>query len=124
MYIKSASMTKFGTSLKSAHELAYDAVVSALQKAEMKIKEVDLIVSGYIDFTKTGERNRHFSAMLSSMLKTNVPIICTPAACCSGGVALFTANKIGNNSNNKDNGIIPYFIRCKHSNSSRAACIW
>ena len=102
MFIKSASMTKFGTSLKSAHELAYEAVVSALQKAEMKIKEIDLIVSGYIDFTRTGERNRHFSAMLSSMLKTNVPIICTPNACCSGGVALFTANKIGNNA---DRGI-------------------
>lgn len=100
MYIKSASMTKFGTSLKSAHELAYEAVADALQKAEMKMKDVDLIVSGYIDFTRTGERNRHFSAMLSSMLKTNVPIICTPTACCSGGVALFTANKIGNNANN------------------------
>ncbi len=99
MFIKSASMTKFGTSLKSAHELAYEAVVDALNKAEMKMKDVDLIVCGYIDFTRTGERNRHFSAMLSSMLKTNVPIICTPTACCSGGVALFTANKIGNNAN-------------------------
>src|SRR3989338_11112139 len=103
MYIKSASMTKFGASLKSAHELAYEAVVDALNKAEMKIQEVDLIVSGYIDFAKTGERNRHFSAMLSSMLKTNVPIICTPTACCSGGVALFTANKIGNNA---DRGVL------------------
>src|SRR3989338_7468179 len=105
MFIKSASMTKFGASLKSAHELAYEAVVSALQKAEMKIKDVDLIVSGYIDFTKTGERNRHFSAMLSSILKTNVPIICTPTACCSGGVTMFTANKIGNNAE-KGNKII------------------
>ncbi len=108
MFIRSASMTKFGTSLKSAHELAYEAVADALNKAEMKIKDVDLIVCGYIDFSKTGERNRHFSAMLSSMLKTNVPIICTPTACCSGGVALFTANKIGNNANrgnNKTNNI-------------------
>jgi acetyl-CoA C-acetyltransferase len=94
MYVKSAAMTTFEISKKSAHELAYEAVVETLQKAEMKIKEVDAIVCGYIDFSKTGERNRHFSAMMSSMLKTDVPVICTPTACCSGGVALFTANKL------------------------------
>jgi len=94
MYIKGTGMTTFNYHERPSHLLAYDAILQALNNSSMKIKEIDAIVISNLDFEFNGERQRHFGSLLSSLLKTNVPIIRVPAACSGGGAAAWTALKL------------------------------
>ncbi|MFH0868062.1 MAG: hypothetical protein V1831_02010, partial [Candidatus Woesearchaeota archaeon] len=103
MYIKGVGMTKFGIIDKPSHLIAYDAAYAAIENSGLSIDDVDAIVLGNLDVDVNGERQRHIQTMLSSLFKKNLPIIRTPAACASGGVALWTANKIVENDRNINN---------------------
>lgn len=93
MYIKGAGMTKFGVSDKFSYILAYESILEALNDADMSFNDIDLVVCSNMELFSSIEKQRHFAAMLSSMLKTNKPIIRVPAACGGGGVALWVANQ-------------------------------
>jgi len=95
MYIKGAGMTKFGTSDKLSHQLAYDATLEALDSADMNFKDIDAVVCSQIEWFFSLENQRHFASMLSSMFRTNKPIIRAPAGCAGGGNALWVANQLG-----------------------------
>jgi len=95
MYIKGAGMTKFGISNKLSHQLAYDATLEALESADMSFNDIDAIVCSTIEWFFSVEKQRHFSGMLSSIFRTNKPIIRVPAGCAGGGHALWVANQLG-----------------------------
>ena len=44
MFIKGAGMTKFGTSDKLSHQLAYDASFEALNDADISFNKIDAVV--------------------------------------------------------------------------------
>ncbi len=92
MYIKGVGMTKFGVHTKSSHELCYDAVMEALEDADMPLADIDEIIISKNDSRVDGERQRLFPGMLSSMLQDqNLPIIRVTAACSGGGAAMWDA---------------------------------
>ena len=78
-------MTKFGISEGFSHTMAYEATLEALQDADMKFNDIDAIVCTTLEWFFSIEKQRHFGAMLSSMFKTNKPIIRVPGACAGGG---------------------------------------
>ncbi len=90
MYIKGAYCTRYGKTEKTSYQLAYEAIQESLKDAQLKIEEIDAIMLANLDFS-SGERQRHLPVMLSSMLHTNIPILRIPAACASGGTALWNA---------------------------------
>ncbi len=94
MFIKGVGMTKFGTSDKFSHQIAYEATLEALKDADMKFDNIDAIVCVSLEWFFSIEKQRHFAAMLSSMFQTRKPIIRVPAACSSGGAALWFANQL------------------------------
>ncbi|MBI2138966.1 thiolase family protein [Candidatus Woesearchaeota archaeon] len=95
MYIRGVGMTKFGSLRKSSHLLAYEAAEEALQDAQMDFSDIDAIVCASLEWFFSDERQRHFPSILSSVFKTNKPIIRTPTGCSSGGTALWTAQQLG-----------------------------
>lgn len=95
MYVKGVGATRYGIHDKDSKGLAYEAAMSALDDAGLSMKQVDAIVCSQIEWFYTGEKQRHFSSVLSGLFKTNIPIIRTPAACAGGGTALWTANRLG-----------------------------
>jgi acetyl-CoA C-acetyltransferase len=103
MYIKGVGMTKFGALEAPSHLMAYEASYAALENSSLSINDIDAVVLGNLDIDVNGERQRHIPTMLSSLFKKNIPIIRTPAACGSGGAALWTANKIIKNDENISN---------------------
>ena len=95
MFVKGVGMTKFGVSDKLSHQLAYDACLDALNDAETSLNDIDAVVCSTIEWFFSVEKQRHFAGMLSSMLKTNKPIIRVPAGCAGAGHALWVANQMG-----------------------------
>ncbi len=92
MYIKGVGMTRFGVHSKTSQELAYEAVIEALDDAEIGISEVDEIVLSKGDSIYDGERQRLYPGVLSSILRDeNIPIIRVTAACSGGGSAFWNA---------------------------------
>ena len=94
MYIKGVGMTKFGISDKFSHQLAYEATLKALNDADMNFNEIDAVVCSSLEWFFSVEKQRHFASMLSSMFKTNKPIVRVPAACGGSGAALWFANQL------------------------------
>jgi acetyl-CoA C-acetyltransferase len=94
MYIKGVGMTKFGISDKLSPTLAYEAGKEAVRDADIDFSKIDAIVCSSVEWFFSEEKQRHFSAMLSSIFKTRKPIIRVPAACGGGGVALWTAKQL------------------------------
>ncbi|MBW2979850.1 thiolase family protein [Candidatus Woesearchaeota archaeon] len=94
MYVKGVGMTRFDASDKPSIQLAYEAVFEALQDAKLTIKDMDAVVVSNMDLPTNGERQRHMASILSSLFKTNIPIIRVPAACAGGGAAFWFANKL------------------------------
>ena len=94
MYIKGAGMTKFGISDKHSWQLAYEATLDALQDADMKFNDVDAVVCTSLEWFFSVEKQRHFAGMLSSMFRTNKPIVRVPSGCAGGGAALWFANQL------------------------------
>jgi acetyl-CoA C-acetyltransferase len=94
LYIKSFHSTVFEKTNKPSYRLAYDTALETLKNADMKINQLDAIIISNINLLVPSETTRHISSIMSSMLKTRIPIIHTPAACAGGGVAFHVANKI------------------------------
>ena len=92
MYIKGVGMTKFGIHTKTTQELCYDAISEALEDADMNLEEIGEIITSKGDCSNDGERQRLFSAVLSSILQDKgIPIIRVVAACSGGGAAVWNA---------------------------------
>lgn len=92
MYVKGVGMTKFGVHTKTTHELCYEAIMEALDDANMPLTEIDEIVVAKGDSANDGERQRLFTGMLSSILQyEDIPIIRVIAACSGGGAAIWNA---------------------------------
>lgn len=95
MYIKGVGLTKFNYSQDPWWKLAYEAAMEALEDASMKISQIDAIVFTGMSSAAGGEHQSHKVSLLSDLFKTNVPIIETPSVCSGGGVAVWTANRLG-----------------------------
>jgi acetyl-CoA C-acetyltransferase len=89
-YIKGVGMTRFGVHVKTTQELCYDAIMEALDDADMSLSEIDEIIIAKGDSANDGERQRLFQGVMSSILQDeNIPIIRVTAACSGGGAALW-----------------------------------
>ena len=89
-YIKGVGMTKFWAHVKTTQELCYDAIMDALDDADMPLSEIDEIIIAKGDSANDGERQRLFQGVMSSILQDeNIPIIRVTAACSGGGAALW-----------------------------------
>ncbi len=95
MYIKGVGLTKFNYSQQPWWQLAFNAAVEALEDAEMKASDLDAIVLSSMSSAAGGEHQTHKVSLISDLFKTNVPIIETPSVCSGGGVAFWTANRLG-----------------------------
>lgn len=93
MYIKGIGHTRFSKTKKSSHLLAYDAAMQALDGSGMTIDEIDMIIVSNTQEYTGHEHQRHPAAIISSIFKTKIPVICIPAVCAGGGVAFYTANQ-------------------------------
>jgi acetyl-CoA C-acetyltransferase len=97
MYVKGVGMTRFDYSQKYWWQLAYEAAIEALKDAKMDISSIDAIVFTGMSSAAGGEHQTHKTSFLSGLFKTNVPIIETPSVCGGGGVAFWTALRLGFN---------------------------
>jgi acetyl-CoA C-acetyltransferase len=88
-------MTKFSLEDRSNYDIAHEASLEALNDADMSMKDVDAVVVSTVDTLVNDERQRHYTAVLSSLFKKKVPIIRVPAVCGGGGAAFWTANRLG-----------------------------
>jgi len=95
MYIKGVGLTKFNYSQKPWWKQAYEATMEALEDSKMKISQINGIVSTGMSSAAGGEHQTHKISLLSGLFKTNVPIIETPSVCSGGGVAVWTASRLG-----------------------------
>jgi acetyl-CoA C-acetyltransferase len=95
IYIKGVGMTRFDYSQKYWWQLAYEAALEALKDAKMNIGDIDAIVFTGMSSASGGEHQTHKTSFLSGLFKTNVPIIETPSVCGGGGVAFWTALRLG-----------------------------
>src|SRR3989338_8397531 len=92
MYVKGVGMTKFGSHSETSQELCYEAIMDALEDAEMQLPDIDVIIMSRSDSINDGERQRLFPGVLSSILRDeNIPIIRVIAACSCGGAAIWNA---------------------------------
>ncbi|MAE43074.1 acetyl-CoA acetyltransferase [Candidatus Woesearchaeota archaeon] len=92
MYIKGVGMTKFGVHVKTTQELCYEAIMEALDDADMPLVDIDEIIISKGDSENDAERQRLFTGVLSSILKDeDIPIIRVTAACSGGGAAIWNA---------------------------------
>ncbi len=97
MYIKGVGMTKFDYSQKPWWKQAFEAALEALEDASMGISDMDAIVISAVSSAAGGEHQTHKVSVVSDIFKTNVPIIELPSVCAGGGVAVWTANRLGFN---------------------------
>jgi len=97
MFVRGVGMTKFDFSREPWWRFAYDAAMEALDDAKMKMTDIEAIVfSGMSSASGPGgEHQTHKVSLLSDLFKTNVPIIETPSVCGGGGVAFWTALRLG-----------------------------
>ncbi len=95
MFIKGVGLTKFNYSQQAWWRRAYEAALEALEDAEMKASDLDAIVLTSMSSAAGGEHQTHKVSLLSDLFKTNIPIIETPSVCSGGGVAFWTANRLG-----------------------------
>jgi acetyl-CoA C-acetyltransferase len=95
MFIKGVGMTKFGVDSRSSQSLVYEAVMNALDDADIGAGKIDAVAISNIDVLSNGERQRHAAAFLSSILKLEKkPIVRIPAGCAGGGAALWLGEKL------------------------------
>ncbi len=97
MYIKGVGMTRFDYSQKHWWQLSFEAAMEALEDAKTNIGEIDAIVFSSMSSAAGGEHQTHKVSLLSDLFKTHIPIIETPSVCSGGGVATWTANRLGFN---------------------------
>ena len=95
MYIKGVGMSRFCLDDRPSWDFAYEAAMEALDDSDMSMNDIDAVVVSTVDTKMTGERQRHYSSLVSSLLKKKMPIIRVPAVCGGGGAALWTARRLG-----------------------------
>lgn len=95
MFIKGVGMTKFNYSQKQWWQQAFEAGMEAMEASRMKISDIDAIVLSAISSAAGGEHQTHKVSLISDLFKTNAPIIEIPSVCSGGGVATWTANRLG-----------------------------
>ena len=88
-------MTKFGVEDRTTWEMAYESTYEALDNANMSFNNIDAVVVSTVDTVVNPERQRQYQALISSLFKKKLPVIRVPAVCGGGGVALWTALKLG-----------------------------
>jgi len=88
-------MTKFNYSQKPWWQQAFKAALEALEDAGMGVSDMDAIVISAVSSAAGGEHQTHKVSVMSDLFKTNVPIIELPSVCAGGGVAVWTANRLG-----------------------------
>ena len=86
-------MTKFGIEDVSSRQMLLQSIREATR--DISIKDIDAVVLSTSDISINGERQKHYSSLLTSLLKKRMPIITVPAVCGGGGASLWTANKLG-----------------------------
>jgi len=121
IYIRGVGTIPYGIHYKQSHLLAYDAIYKALEDADMSINEIDAVVCSTLEWFYTGEFQRHFPSILSSILKKRVPIIRVPAACSGGGVALCTAKDLCLSGG--FNNVLVVGVEKLHGNTKNSECI-
>jgi len=94
MFIKGVGMTNISIADKSTNNLVEEAVSEALEDADMKLSEINAIVSSCMDMATNGERQKHSASKLCSLFKTKLPSIRIPAGCAGGGQALWSSLKL------------------------------
>ncbi len=94
MFIKGIGMTNIGIEYRGTKELVEEAVSEALDDSDMKLNQIDAIVSSCMDMVSNGERQKHSASVLATLFKTKIPIIRVPAGCAGGGQALWTSLKL------------------------------
>jgi len=88
-------MTKFSVEDRNNYEMVYEAATDALNDADMSLNDINAIVISTVDSIVNDEKQRHYSSLVSSLLKKKVPIIRVPAVCGGGGAAFWTALRLG-----------------------------
>lgn len=91
MYISGVGKTKFGILNKSIPELAYEAMMKALEDSGQSINNINMVYVG--NFAGGPLQNQlHLNSLIASLLPgLNIPIIRIETACASSGAALFQA---------------------------------
>jgi len=87
MYISGVGRTKFGNLSDNLQELAYEAILNALDDSNLDINEIGAIfVSNFLSGPLNGQL--HLNSMISSLIPgINIPIIRVETACASSSVA-------------------------------------
>ena len=89
-YIIGIGRTKFGVLSESLPELMASAIHEAFEDCNLTPGDIKAAyVANFLGGPLTNQL--HLGALLSSLLKTNIPITRIEAACASGGVAIFQA---------------------------------
>jgi len=94
-YVKGVGMTKFSMDIaRNTVDMCHDVVYDALNDANTSINDIDAAVISTVDVKVTGERQRHYPPILTSLLKKKIPIIRVPAVCGGGGAAFWSALRL------------------------------
>lgn len=88
MFINGIGRTKFGVLSESLIELAYEAMLGAIQDSPLAITDIDAIfVSNFLGGPLNGQL--HLNSKIASLLPSmNIPIVRVETACASSSVAL------------------------------------
>ncbi|MBE6069924.1 MAG: thiolase domain-containing protein [Clostridium lundense] len=91
MYINGIGRTKFGALSKTLPELAYEAMLTAIQDSSLDIKDIDAIVTAnFIGGPLNSQL--HFNSQIASLLPgLHIPIIRIETACASSSSAFYAA---------------------------------
>ncbi len=93
-YVKGVGMTKFSVESRTTQDMAIEAISLALDDSNLNINDIEAVVVSTVDTKVNTERQRHYPAVLSSLLKRKMPIIRVPAVCGGGGAAFWTALRL------------------------------
>lgn len=87
-------MTRFGIENRSSIDMVSEAVMEALDNADMNMNDIDAFVVTNTDTSGNGERQKLFTGILCSLFKKKMPGLRVPAVCGGGGAALWSANRM------------------------------
>ncbi len=93
-YVKGVGMTRFSIDDIPTVNLVHEAVSDALNDSDIGLNEIDAAVIATVDTKITGEMQRHYPPLLTSILKKKMPIIRVPAVCGGGGAAFWSALRL------------------------------
>ena len=72
-YVKGVGMTKFSMDIaRDTVDMCHDVVYDALNDANTSMNDIDAAVVSTVDVKVTGERQRHYPPILTSLLKKKI----------------------------------------------------